>query len=223
LPERLLRGHVLRRSVDHPELRERRRRLLLGAARGLRDFADGHLRDAEIQDFDEVGVAVALDEHHVLRLQIAVHDPEAVSAMQRHQDLPRDVDRALRRHRPLLDLRAKILPFDVLEDEEERAVRELAEIGRRRDVRVLDVRGGHRFAFESRDHLRHPRHLLVQDLDGHALVHEQMLGAIHRTHPAQAKHLVDAITLREHLADEAFGVFLGGSIGRGRGVAHAKR
>ena len=80
LPERLLGRHVLRRSVHHPELGEHLpglRRLPLAAAR---DAADRNLGDAEVEHLDEIGIALSLDEHDVLRLQVAVHDAERVRA-----------------------------------------------------------------------------------------------------------------------------------------------
>ena len=48
---------------------------------------------------------------------------------------------------------AEARSLDELEHEEERAVLELAEVGRGRDVRMIDVRGRHRLALEARDDL----------------------------------------------------------------------
>ena len=112
------------------------------------------LGDAEVEHLDEVGIAVLLDEHDVLGLEIAVHDVARVRARERRGDLARDVERAPSVERPARDLGAQALALDVLEHEEERAVLELAEVGGGRDVRVLDVRRGHRLALEARDDLR---------------------------------------------------------------------
>ena len=96
---------------------------------------------------------------------------------------------------------AQALAFDVLEHEEERAVLELAEVGRGGDVRVLDVRGGHRLALEARDDLGHARHLGVEHLDRDALAHERVLGRVDRAHAALAEERVDAVAIREDHPD----------------------
>ena len=54
------------------------------------------LGDAEVDDLHEVGPAVAIDEEHVLGLEVAVDDALAVRGAERARDLRRDVDRTRR-------------------------------------------------------------------------------------------------------------------------------
>ena len=77
---------------------------------------------------------------------------------------------------------AQRVPLDVLEDEEERAVLEHAEVGRGGDVRVVDVRGGQRLALEARDDLGQAAHLRVKHLHREALAHVGVLGLVDRAH-----------------------------------------
>ena len=160
LPERLLRRHVLRGAVDHPELREHLP-LLLGFAR---EPSDGHLRDAEVEHLHEIRIALARDEHHVLGLEVAMDDAQGVRAPEGTRDLPGDVHRATELEPALGDDLAQAAALDELEDQEERTVLELSEVRGRRDVRVIDVGGGHGLALEAGDDLGHPAHLRVEDL-----------------------------------------------------------
>jgi len=56
-----------------------------------------HARDAEVEHLDEVAIARAPQEHHVLRLDIAVHDPVGVRFADRFAELQRDAERPQRR------------------------------------------------------------------------------------------------------------------------------
>jgi hypothetical protein len=96
----------------------------------------------------------------------------------------------------------KLLPFDVLEDQEERAVIEISEVGRRSDVGVLDVGGGHGLALEPGDDFGQAAHLRVKDLEGEALVHVGMLGQVDRTHATLADDALDPIAATQNDADE---------------------
>ncbi len=204
LPERLLRRHVLRRAVDHPELGEnlgraaRRRRGRLF----VRERADRHLRDPEVEHLHEVGVAVLRDEHYVLWFEVAVNDPEPVRARDGARDLVGDVESAPQLERPFSDDLAERVPFDEFEDEKEGAVLEHAEVGRRRDVRVIDVRGRERLALEPRHDLRQAAHLGVKDLHREALAHVGVLRLVDGTHSPFPEEAVDAVTPRKHGADE---------------------
>jgi len=164
LAERLLGRHVFGRSVDHTELRER----LPGGAGSVffvaRELGHRHFGDAEVEHFDEVRLTVAIDEHHVLGLEIAVHDSEHVRALKCSGNLTQDAHDAADFERPDGDGIAKAFPFDVLEHEKERAVFELPEVGRGRDIGMIDVRGRHRLAFEAGDDLGQAAHFGVQYL-----------------------------------------------------------
>src|SRR5205085_2982136 len=141
----------------------------------------------EVEHLHEVGIAVLLDEVDVLRLEIAMHDPELVRALERTEDLHGDVHRPRLRQWALIDLRSQRQSLDVLEDEEAGPVLELAEVGRARDVGVLDVRGGHRLALEARDDLRLTRHLAMEHLERKSLAHMRVLDAVDGTHSALAE------------------------------------
>jgi hypothetical protein len=221
LPERLLWGHVFGRAVHHPQLRQHLPRIAGADATG--ELANRHLGDAEIEHFDEVGVTVAHDEHDVLRLQIAVDDSENRRPRQGGGNLMRDVQRAPRLERTLLDDVAQARALDVFEHQEESAVFELAEVSGRRNVGVLDVGRGHRFALETSDHLGQARHLRMEHFDGESLAHEDVLGEVHRAHSSFPEQRLDPIALGEHPADQAEG--LGGrSIGGFEpGRCHRKR
>ena len=69
------------------------------AARSAAPSTGCDLRDAEVDDLDEVGPAVALDEEDVLGLEIAVDDALVVRGAERARDLRRDPHRARRRER----------------------------------------------------------------------------------------------------------------------------
>ena len=66
---------------------------------GAPPSAGGDLRDAEVDDLDEVGAAVAIGQEHVLGLEIAVDDALVVRGAERARDLRGDPDRAQRRER----------------------------------------------------------------------------------------------------------------------------
>ena len=74
LAQRLLGRQVLGRAEDDARLGQR-----LAAP----DCGCGHLGDAEVEDLDHVALAVALDQHDVVGLEIAVDDAGAVRVVER--------------------------------------------------------------------------------------------------------------------------------------------
>ena len=204
LPERLLGGHVLRRAVDHPQLRQDLRRAARGRCRRLLAGQLTHrdLGDPEVEHLHEVGVGFALHEHHVLGLEVAVDDPERVRAEERPGDLRGDVERAAELEAPPGERVAERVPLDELEDEEERAVLELPEVRRRGHVGVVDVRRGHRFALEAGHHFRLAAHLGVKHLHREPLPHVGVLGFVHRAHTPLAEQAIDSVATAQHRADE---------------------
>jgi hypothetical protein len=197
LPQRLLGSHVFGRAEDHADLGDRRG----GALRARRRLTDGHLGDAEIEHFREVWVARLLDEHHVLGLQIPMHDVERVGAGQGRRDLTSNVQRAFDTQRPGGDLIAQVFALNVLEDEKYRAIAQLTEISRGGDIRVIDVGRRHGLALEALHDFRHRRQLAVQHLDRETFAHEHVLGGIDAPHPALTEQRIDAIAVGEHGAD----------------------
>ena len=202
----LLGRHVLRRAEDRAVARDE---LLAVARRGM---AWLDLRDAEIEHLHEVGVRVLLDEHDVVGLEVAMDDAGVVRLLERDRDLAHDVERTRGLDRPLRDHFVERDTLDVFEDEKERAVGELAEVGRRGDVRMLDPRRGLGFATKAPEHLFVVAQVGVQQLQRHALSHQRVLREEHGAHPAFADQLVEAVTLRDHRADQ--GKVGGGRFGR---------
>src|SRR5690606_15283959 len=101
-------GDVAGRAADGP-----------GALVGGRE----HLGEAEVEDLDEVGVAVAGDAEAVLRLDVAVDDAALVGRREGAGDLGGDVEGARPRQRALAGEGAReVLALEVLHDEEGGAV-----------------------------------------------------------------------------------------------------
>src|SRR5262249_33710382 len=59
------------------------------------------LGEPEVEELDEVAVAAAVDEEHVVRLEVAVDDADRVRRGERVGHLRADVERALRSQRAL--------------------------------------------------------------------------------------------------------------------------
>ena len=186
------------------------------------ELADLDLRDPEVEDLHEVRIALTLDEHDVLGLQVAMDDLERVCARQRGSDLARDMERSSELEPPGGDHLTEALALHELEREEERAVLELAEVRRRDDVRMIDVRRCHRFPLEARDDLRLAGHLRVEHLDRHALAHERVLGLVHRAHAALTEEALDLVAIADRAADERLRTRLGRRSNAGLG-GHAFR
>ena len=96
------------------------------------------LRDAEVEQLDELGAVGGRHDDHVVGLEIAVDDAdrvrgaEAVADLHEHGERARQIDAGAR---PL----AEALPAQELHDDERRAVVELDEVGDVDDVAVADA------------------------------------------------------------------------------------
>jgi hypothetical protein len=185
-----LRRHVLRRAEHHAGGGE-----LAGVAVGQK------FGQPEIQQLDEVAVAQPLDEHHVVRLEVAVDDGVGVGGGQRAGDLRADVERAGDRDAALVagQLHREGLPLEVLHDEEVLAVVGLPEIVDLHDVLVADLVDGARLVEEPADHLLVAGQLAVDDLERDLLADVRMLGEKHHPHPAHADARKDSV-IAERLA-----------------------
>jgi hypothetical protein len=189
LAERLLGRHVRDGAHDHTDARELGR---VGARAGQADASDTeveHLHALLAVGFD--------DQHHVVGLQIAMHDAVFVRRAKRERDLPSDGERAGMRDRPGVEQCAQALTVYVLEHQVVRAVVELAEVARGGDVGVLDATGGDRLALEASHDLFFVEELAVEHLQRHRLPHVHVFGAIDGAHPALAEQAEDAIALRD--------------------------
>ncbi len=96
---------------------------------------------------------------------------------------------------PFGDQRAQALADHELEDEEERAVGELAEVGRGSNVRVVDGAREDRLTLEPRHHLRLPEQLAVKHLQREELAHVRVLDAVDDPHAALAESFHDPIAI----------------------------
>ncbi len=120
-------------------------------------FPQSSRADPEVEDLHEVGVLAPVDEHDVLRFEIAVNDPLHVRFADRVADLERDVERAWERNGPpaaanaLWSERPSRYSINI---EAERAVGELAGEVDLDDVRVEETRSDLRLAVEALDELR---------------------------------------------------------------------
>jgi hypothetical protein len=100
-------------------------------------------REAEVEQ-----LRAALRQHDIGRLQIAVHDPLPVGAVQRSGNLDRDAQRLIDGERPTAKTFRKRLALQVLHDEEVDVVL-AADVVERADVRMLEAGDRARFALES--------------------------------------------------------------------------
>jgi hypothetical protein len=180
---RLLGGEVLRGADD---------RALLG------HLARARAGDAEVGDLDD---ALGVDDD-VVRLDVAVHDAVAVRVAERGEDLPRVRDR----HRdgtepPGPDELLQRPAFDVLHDDEVRAVRRAA-VEDGDDVRMRETGGMRRLAPEALDELLVVRVAVVQDLDGDPAPQLLVLREVDVGHAAAPELARDAVAGGEEGAGE---------------------
>ena len=122
---------------------------------------------------------------------------------------PLDMERSAR------DLVPQARALHVLEHQKHRAVGQLSEVRGGSNVSVLDVGGCHRFALETRDHLRHRGELAVQHFDGEPLAHQHVLGGVHFAHAALAEQRVDSIAIGQDRTDSRVGLGLVAGAERG--------
>ena len=180
----LLGRHVGQRAENLPVEGERRGRRLLGDAAG-------HLGQAEVEQ-----LGAGLGEHHVARLQVAMHDPGAMREGQALGDLDRAGDRLGRRHRSLRQPRRQRLAVELLHHQEHRAVL-LTDVVQRADVGMGERGDRRRFAFEAGPPPGIVAELPRQHLDGDAAIEPGVPGGVdlaHATGPQRIHDLVRAET-----------------------------
>ncbi len=189
----LLGRHVARRSDHRADLRDVR---IVEAA-----------RDAEIGDHHALRETVdrPLDEH-VVRLEIAMHDPDRVRGREAFAQLHRDRQQAPPRHRARRELRER-RALDQLHRQELHA-RVLADVEHARDVAVLDPPGQAHLAAKPFD--RVVGQPVAQDLERDVLAELGVDRRVHAPHAAAAEPAHDAIAVRDQL-------------GHGRGRQPAQR
>ena len=137
----LFRRHVPERA----EHRARRRvRQLRREQRAIRTRSR-RFRQAKVENLH---VVIARD-HHVLGLQIPMHDAARVSRAEALGDLQRVRDRFARRNRAALEARAQRLAVNQLHDDE-RGAGVVAEFEDGEDVRMRELRDAYGLALEAR-------------------------------------------------------------------------
>ena len=186
----LLGCHVVGRADDELLRRAGHRRLVVDVR-----------ADAEVDDLDEVEVAVLGHEHDVAGLEVAVNDPRLVGRAERARDLAGDVhgasggDPAL-----LLDHRGEVLTIEQLGDRVDAAVVELADVEHLGDVRVLELLRRLGVADEAGHHVGLARVDLGQHTQraGHPLL--GVTGPIQGAHAIEGLQVLDAVASSDHRA-----------------------
>ncbi len=195
-PLRLLRAHELRRTEDHPLLRQDER---AGAHLAL-----GHLGEAEVEHLREVPEPSLLAEEEVLRLHVAVDDPRLVRLFQCAADLDEDGQGAGDREGTFgADRLIEVLPLQELHDDVERAVLELTveeDLGR---VGVRQVAHRPGLAAEARDEILPVDQLGVEDLHPDHAVHRRLRRLVDGAHAPRADLLEDLeLSVQDLTSDE---------------------
>ncbi len=127
------------------------------------------------------------DDHHVVRLDVAVHDAVVVGEPERGEDLRREVDRAVRLEAAaLVDHVLEGRPLEVLHRDVVRAIRDAAVVDRD-DVRVVQPRRRLCLAAEALDELLVLGVPLREHLDRDLAVQGRVLGEPDRRHAAGAE------------------------------------
>ncbi len=167
----------------------------------LRHLARAGARDAEVRHLDDT---LGIDDH-VVRLDVPMDDAVAVRVAERREDLPGVRDGDIRGTRSArTDEVLQRPPFDVLHDDEVRAVR-LPPVVDRDDVRMGETGRVGGLAPEAFDELVVVRVALVEDLDGDAPAELLVLGEVDVRHAAAADLARNAVARGEERAGESVG------------------
>ena len=209
-PERMRRGrhlvqHHAERELIGPEVRFAAARLLWTHVRHRADDEAGcrlgvrgcsHQRFFIVLGFrqpevDDLHASIDGD-HHVLGLQIAMHDAGVVRCGQALSDLVGDLDHALERHPAAVHLRAQRAPFDELRHEI-RGVAFDADVVHRQDVRMVQGAGRDGFLSEAALPIGVERRGFEQDLDRDIALESGVSRAVDLSHAAGAKPADDLV------------------------------
>ena len=183
---RLLGRHVADRAEHdtRPRVgRGRRLQLRLGVGQGR-----GELGETEVEDLDEA----VLRDHHVLGLEVPVHDPRRVGLGEPVRELRGEVQRLARGERAARDQLAQRAALDELHGDVAHAVVG-ADVEERDDVGVVERRGGARLLLEARATLGIGRDSGRQDLDRDLAPEPRVAGAEHLAHASRTDGSHDLI------------------------------
>ncbi len=152
-------------------------------------FVAGEARNAEIRDLD----GAVLQQHDVLRLDVAVDDALAVGMLQGAQNLDGEVDGFL----PFDDFllvevflqgnAVDILFDDILDSVAEAHVVDLDDVGVGEDCDRLG------FVAEAAEELLVSGKFILQDFDGHRPVVDGIVGTVHHRHSSDADDFMDFV------------------------------
>ena len=150
----------------------------------------GQLGNAEVE---ELGQAVRAN-HHVVRFDIAMHDPRGMRLVQRRGNLSCDIE-----NEPVIERLRSLelgqrLPVDELGGDEMRAFR-FADLVNRDDVRMIQRRRRPGFPDESVHPVAVGGEFRRQDLECDFTVKRRILRQIHLAHPALAEWRQDSVLL----------------------------
>ena len=126
-----------------------------------------------------------LGQHHVARLQVAMHHALPVRALQSVRHLDAVSQHLLEGQRPALHALRQRLAFQVFQHQVVDATL-MADVVERADVGVLEGGDGARLALEALAELAARGEMLRQDLDGDLAVEPRVARAIHLAHAAGA-------------------------------------
>ncbi len=212
-PERLLRGHVVRRARDAVLLRG----LGLGAAPGrYAEVAD--LDDAILRDHEVVGLDVAVDDAVALRVL------EAARRVEDDRERPLDGEPALLAEE-VLDAPSRHVLHGVEADGLHLVLGD-ADVVDLHDVRVVELARGARLGREAVHELRVRRELGREDLEGDASLERDLDRLVDGAHAAASEETADPVARELGLREIALArpLLLGGHLGADApGLGHPRR
>ena len=180
----LLGRHVVRRPHHRPGARERGRL-------AERPLHARELREPEVEDLDDHAPPLVREED-VGRLEVAVDDAPRVHAADRGDDREQEARRLRERQAPLAhEPVVEGLADQEVHDHDGRAVLGLEDVVDADDVRVGDGARGAGLAGEATARVGAAR--LVDQLEGHGLVRDEVGRRPHAPHAAPAEEAVDAV------------------------------
>ena len=189
----LLRRHVARRAD---------RRTGLGQAPGDVRMLLDEAGETEIDDLGDER-SIGGREHHVLGLEVAVHDAGPVRRVERSGNLLEDGEGVQRiEASPSAELRPERNAVDVLEDEVDGTFVRDAQVVNDDCVRVAKPARGLAFAQESPEPLRISRGAVGQHLDGDGVAEQHVARTKDGSHAAAADERFDVVETVERRADE---------------------
>jgi hypothetical protein len=154
--------------------------------RAARDRAAAS-REAEVEE-----LRAGAREHHVARLEIAMHDARPVRAVEGVGDLDAETEHVVDRERPALNAIRERLALDQLHDEVE-IVPLAPDVVDDADVRMVERGNEPRLALEARADLGRACQIARQDLDRDLAAEAAVAGAIDLAHASGADGREDLV------------------------------